>query len=206
MTTYTPTEADGKRAFSELRPFCVRVMSYPSLESLAELRDKVNHLPVAIHPHLLDYVLLPVRALLKRYGRQVRERKIEPAALVFSHYRFFKYGLRRHTALCSRLNLLSVDIIINKCSQDFRFRCIHFSHRATAPAPIPMCLLQMQPDETSSLDQLYIVVTGIIFSLTAWLGISFVVLQFRCAASRVGFEDAGSCAVTSQICRLLGTG
>ena len=83
----SPTEAEGKRAFAELRPFCVQVMSSPSLESLAELRDKVSHLPIAIHPHLLDYILLPVRALLKRYGRLVweRERKIE-LAVMFSHY------------------------------------------------------------------------------------------------------------------------
>ena len=60
---------DGKRAFNALKPVCVRVMSSPSLESLRELREKVRGLPVAIHPHLLDYVLLPVRVLFKKYGR-----------------------------------------------------------------------------------------------------------------------------------------
>lgn len=75
MTTFSPTEEDGKRVFAELRPFCVQVMSSPGLESLAKLRDKVSNLSVDIHPHLLDYVLLPVRALLKRYGRWVRERE-----------------------------------------------------------------------------------------------------------------------------------
>ena len=62
-------EADGKRAFDALKPVCVRVMSSPSLESLAELRGKVSGLPVAVHPHLVDYVLLPVRVLFKRCGR-----------------------------------------------------------------------------------------------------------------------------------------
>ena len=62
-------EADGKRAFDALKPVCVRVMSSPSLDNLGELREKVRGLPVAIHPHLLDYVLLPVRVLFKRCGR-----------------------------------------------------------------------------------------------------------------------------------------
>ena len=62
-------EVYGKRAFDALKPVCVRVMSSPSLESLAELRGKVSGLPVAIHPHLVDYVLLPVRVLFKRCGR-----------------------------------------------------------------------------------------------------------------------------------------
>ena len=69
MESGSPTEADGKRAFDELRPACVQVMSAPSLENLAELRSKVNALPFAIHPHLVDYVLLPVRVLFKRCGR-----------------------------------------------------------------------------------------------------------------------------------------
>ena len=59
----------GKGAFDALKPVCVRVMSSPSLESLAELRGKVSGLPVAVHPHLVDYVLLPVRVLFKRCGR-----------------------------------------------------------------------------------------------------------------------------------------
>ena len=62
-------EADGKRAFDALKPICVRVMSSPSLGNLGELREKVRCLPVAIHPHLLDYVLLPVRVLFKRCER-----------------------------------------------------------------------------------------------------------------------------------------
>ena len=62
-------EADGKGAFDALKPVCVRVLSSPSLESLAELRGKVSGLPVAVHPHLVDYVLLPVRVLFKRCGR-----------------------------------------------------------------------------------------------------------------------------------------
>ena len=62
-------EADGKRAFDALKPVCVRVMSSPSLESLAQLREKVRDLAVAIHPHLVDYVLLPVRVIFKKTGR-----------------------------------------------------------------------------------------------------------------------------------------
>lgn len=81
-------EAEGKRAFAELRPACVKVMSSPSLESLAELRSKVEGLPVAIHPHLVDYVLLPLRTLFKRYGRLVSMR--EPTAPLFLLIQVFK--------------------------------------------------------------------------------------------------------------------
>ena len=63
------SEEDGKRAFNELRPFCVRVMTSPSLDNLADLRSKVESLSVSVHPRLVDYILLPVKTLLKRYGR-----------------------------------------------------------------------------------------------------------------------------------------
>ena len=69
MVDSTVTEVEAKKAFNVLKPFCVRVMSAPSLESLAEMREKVNELETAVHPHLVDYLLLPVRTLLRRYGR-----------------------------------------------------------------------------------------------------------------------------------------
>ena len=69
MADNSVREAEAKKAFNVLKPFCVKVMSSPSLSSLAELSEKVSELEVAIHPHLVDYVLLPVRTLLKRYGR-----------------------------------------------------------------------------------------------------------------------------------------
>ena len=59
----------GKGAFDALKSVCMRVMSSPSLENLAELRGKMSGLPAAVHPHLVDYVLLPVRVLFKRCGR-----------------------------------------------------------------------------------------------------------------------------------------
>ena len=69
MASGLPSEEDGRRAFTELKPVCVRVMTSPSLENLADMRNKVEGLSVSIHPHLVDYVLLPVKTLLKRYGR-----------------------------------------------------------------------------------------------------------------------------------------
>ena len=69
MESGLPSEEDGKRAFNELKPVCVRVMTSPSLENLADMRSKVESLSLSIHPHLVDYVLLPVKTLLRRYGR-----------------------------------------------------------------------------------------------------------------------------------------
>lgn len=63
------TKEEGKAAFAVLRPFCVRVMNSSSVESLLEMQNCLKKINSPLHPHLVDYVLLPVRTVMKRYGR-----------------------------------------------------------------------------------------------------------------------------------------
>ena len=66
--TDVDAEQEAKTAFAALRPVCVRVMSSPSLETLGELGAVVRGMR-SIHPHLVDYVVLPLRMIFKRGGR-----------------------------------------------------------------------------------------------------------------------------------------
>lgn len=61
-------EQEAKTAFSALRPVCVQVMSAPSLETLGALEAVVRGMR-SIHPHLVDYVVLPLRMIFRRVGR-----------------------------------------------------------------------------------------------------------------------------------------
>ena len=61
-------EQEAKTAFSALRPVCVQVMSAPSLETLGALEAVVRGMH-SIHPHLVDYVVLPLRMIFRRVGR-----------------------------------------------------------------------------------------------------------------------------------------
>ena len=65
------SEAEGRALFGKLKPLCVQVMSSPSLESLSELREGLSGLlgSSVLHPQLVDYVLLPVRMIMNKFGR-----------------------------------------------------------------------------------------------------------------------------------------
>lgn len=62
------TEAAAKEAFAELRPVCVEVMRAPSLEALHSL-DRVVSGQMTLHPHLVEYVVLPLRMIIRKTGR-----------------------------------------------------------------------------------------------------------------------------------------
>lgn len=64
-TSGTDEEQEAKAAFSVLRPVCVKVMRAPSLETLGEL-EAVLRAMQSLHPHLVDYVVLPLRMIIKR--------------------------------------------------------------------------------------------------------------------------------------------
>ncbi len=64
----TEEEAEAKAAFALLRPVCVEVMRAPSVEALRALDVQLACLP-SLHPHLVDYVALPLRTIIKRTGR-----------------------------------------------------------------------------------------------------------------------------------------
>lgn len=64
-TSGADAEREAKAAFSVLRPVCVRLMRAPSLETLGELEAVLREMQ-SLHPHLVDYVVLPLRMLIKR--------------------------------------------------------------------------------------------------------------------------------------------
>lgn len=67
---YGDPDAKAKAAFAKLRPVCVEVMRAPSLEALRTLREAVCRLD-SIHPHLVEYVALPLRMIIRRSGRYI---------------------------------------------------------------------------------------------------------------------------------------
>lgn len=64
-TSGADAEQEAKAAFSVLRPVCVKVMRTPSLETLGELEGVLRAMQ-SLHPHLVDYVVLPLRMIIKR--------------------------------------------------------------------------------------------------------------------------------------------
>ena len=57
---------DGpKEQFAKLRPVCVALMQERTVEALKGVQDAMSMLGV-LHPHLLEYVLLPLRTTLHR--------------------------------------------------------------------------------------------------------------------------------------------
>ena len=65
------SEADGRMMFSALRPLCVQLMSSPSPDTLQQLREGLTNVlgTKDLHPHIVDYVLLPVRTVINKTGR-----------------------------------------------------------------------------------------------------------------------------------------
>lgn len=66
-------EAEAKAAFALLRPVCVEVMRAPSVEALRALDGRLAGVR-SLHPHLVDYVALPLRTIIKRSGRYCAHR------------------------------------------------------------------------------------------------------------------------------------
>lgn len=54
-----------KEQFTKLRPVCVALMQERTVEAVRAVQEVVSKLD-AIHPHLLEYVLLPFRTTLHR--------------------------------------------------------------------------------------------------------------------------------------------
>lgn len=72
FSSMADAELEGKAVFAVLRPLCVQVMSSPTSQSLSSLRAGLQRLPNYILPApLLPYVLLPLRAAIKRVARLV---------------------------------------------------------------------------------------------------------------------------------------
>ena len=65
---HSDPEAKAEVAFAKLRPVCVEVMRAPSLEALRALHEAVGRLD-CIHPHLVEYIVLPLRMIIRRSGR-----------------------------------------------------------------------------------------------------------------------------------------
>lgn len=65
------SEEEGRVMFSSLRPLCVQLMSSPSLDTLQQLRKGLTNIlgEKYLHPHIVDYVLLPVRTVINKTGR-----------------------------------------------------------------------------------------------------------------------------------------
>ncbi len=65
------SESEGKELFPRIKPLCVHVMSSPSLETLTKLREGLFRVlgSRALHPQMVDYVLLPVRMVINKCGR-----------------------------------------------------------------------------------------------------------------------------------------
>ena len=63
-------DAKARAGFAVLRPVCVEVMRAPSLETLRALDDVIAGLP-SLHPHLVDYVVLPLKMITKKTGGYV---------------------------------------------------------------------------------------------------------------------------------------
>lgn len=83
---YGDPDAKAKAAFAKLRPVCVEVMRAPSLEALRTLREAVCRLD-SIHPHLVEYVALPLRMIIRRSGSpnlRMLEATLEALAAIFS--------------------------------------------------------------------------------------------------------------------------
>lgn len=64
------SEDEAKTVFARLRPKCVQVMQNPSLSSLGAMDEELRSLS-SIPPQMVDYVVLPLRVLIKRTGRYV---------------------------------------------------------------------------------------------------------------------------------------
>ena len=62
------SEEEAKEAFALLQPKCTEVMRAPSLSTLQSL-DSTLHGITCLHPRLVDYVVLPLRMIIKRTGR-----------------------------------------------------------------------------------------------------------------------------------------
>ncbi|XP_065910601.1 TELO2-interacting protein 1 homolog isoform X1 [Dysidea avara] len=58
-------DAENSKTFQKLKPLCVAVLRSPSKQSVGVLNSAVNDL-TAIDPKLLEYVLFPLRMVLKR--------------------------------------------------------------------------------------------------------------------------------------------
>ena len=61
-------EAEAKAAFALLRPVCVEVMRAPTTQALDALDGRLVGIR-CVHPHLVDYIALPLRTIIKRSGR-----------------------------------------------------------------------------------------------------------------------------------------
>ena len=62
------SEDEAKAAFVLLRPKCVDVMQSPSLSTLSALDAELRGLS-SLHPHMADYVALPLRILIRKTSR-----------------------------------------------------------------------------------------------------------------------------------------
>lgn len=62
------SEEEAKMVFARLRPKCVEVMQNPSLPSLRAMDEELRSLS-SIPPQMVDYVVLPLRVLIRRTGR-----------------------------------------------------------------------------------------------------------------------------------------
>ena len=59
--------AEVKKLFRELRPVCVAVLRSLSSDSLARLDEELHRFP-RLPPPIVEYVLFPLRAGLRRLG------------------------------------------------------------------------------------------------------------------------------------------
>lgn len=63
-------ETEGKLLFQALRPLCVEIMNNLSVESLTSLQARLEELSSPLPTPLVPYITIPLRAAIKRTGRQ----------------------------------------------------------------------------------------------------------------------------------------
>ena len=107
--------------FNRLKPVCVQVMKAPTTEALASLRDTLNQMDDAIPSNMADYVIFPLKIILKQRKELLKDTK------------FLEHLLQCVATLWSYTILTSTETM----HEFFQFFCVLLDPDLSSQAGLP---------------------------------------------------------------------